>query len=545
MRERIDQFGVSEPEISRIGAEPDLGSAARRPKRPGSDRPDRDDGAALLLRLREERDPAEAPRQRRPGRRGRAALHPPLQRRRRRREAQARVLQGRVHDHRAHLLPVRQDLAAAARRPGGDEEGPLPSVPRRASSPPTPSSRACPRAPWCSRTRRPTARPPTTRRPATTAPPPTVTSCSRIARRSRARTSPTRSSSPTRTPTSPTSPSTSPTPGAAAFQKVTRADRPARRLEAAGDRRHRPERRRQPLRQLRRRARRADQVTGDHQLRREPRGDRRPNRRSDLGHRRHHGGPGPGRGTEDRRAAGQALGDQPEHRLGDPRPGGAGRRGQGRPGGPRDRRLVPALLLPLPRARRGPRPDRLRPLLPGDDQGDPDHADPAGHRRTGPDDRGRGRRQHRHLRANKGRGPPREIDALGDLAGLQEGHRDDHRRERHHPADGVHPLRPRDRDASRDSPSRWGSARSSRCSPRSCSPRRSSGVLGRAKFLRSPSFLGSARERASVDLRLLRCRALVLLDLRRRSCRSARSGSRPSSSTSASTSSRARGSPSG
>ena len=50
---------------------------------------------------------------------------------------------------------------------------------------------------------------------------------------------------------------------------------------------------------------------------------------------------------------------------------------------------------------------RLRGHLLRADQADPDHADAAGHRRADPHDRGRGRLQHRHLRANKGGGARR------------------------------------------------------------------------------------------------------------------------------------------
>ena len=158
---------------------------------------------------------------------------------------------------------------------------------------------------------------------------------------------------------------------------------------------------------------------------------------------------------------------------------------------------LPARLLPLPRLRRGARPVRLRTLLPGDDQADPDHADAPGHRGLDPHDRRRGRLEHRHLRADQGRGAPRALDAVRDLAGLPQGHRDDHRRERDHPDHGVHPVRARERRASRASRSPSASARSSRCSRRSCSRRRSwrsSG--GRASCARPGS---SAPASASVE----------------------------------------------
>ena len=56
IRERIDQLGVSEPEVSRLGTDRDLGQPARRHRRPAGDRPGRHDRAALLLRLGAEPD---------------------------------------------------------------------------------------------------------------------------------------------------------------------------------------------------------------------------------------------------------------------------------------------------------------------------------------------------------------------------------------------------------------------------------------------------------------------------------------------------------
>ena len=183
--------------------------------------------------------------------------------------------------------------------------------------------------------------------------------------------------------------------------------------------------------------------------------------------------------------------------LGDARPGGAGRRDPRRPRRPGAGDPLPARLLPLPRLRRGARPVRLRPLLPGADQAHPDHADPAGHRGTDPHDRRRGRLEHRHLRANKGGDPPRALDAVGDLAGLPQGHRDDHRRERHHPDHGVHPVRARERRASRASRSRSASARSSRCSRPSCSRRRSWRYWGARPSCAHPGSSARASGRSS------------------------------------------------
>ena len=56
IRERIDELGVSEPEVSRLGSDRDLGQPPRRHQRPAGDRPGRDDRPALLLRLGAEPD---------------------------------------------------------------------------------------------------------------------------------------------------------------------------------------------------------------------------------------------------------------------------------------------------------------------------------------------------------------------------------------------------------------------------------------------------------------------------------------------------------
>ncbi len=135
----------------------------------------------------------------------------------------------------------------------------------------------------------------------------------------------------------------------------------------------------------------------------EPGRDRRSHRRPDL--RRLHqspGGPGPGHGPADRRPADQPQTDQPDPGLGDPRLAGARRGDQGRRDRPDPGDHLPRRLLPLPRGGRVDRPRRLRGHLLRPDQPDPDHPDPAGDRRPGADDRRRRRLQHRHLRANKG-----------------------------------------------------------------------------------------------------------------------------------------------
>ena len=72
IRERIDELGVSEPEVSRLGDRPRSRSACRCHQRPARDRPGRHHRPALLLRLGAEPDrPRE--RDRRPSRPAAAA----------------------------------------------------------------------------------------------------------------------------------------------------------------------------------------------------------------------------------------------------------------------------------------------------------------------------------------------------------------------------------------------------------------------------------------------------------------------------------------
>ena len=133
------------------------------------------------------------------------------------------------------------------------------------------------------------------------------------------------------------------------------------------------------------------------------------------------GGAGPRRVPEDRRAADQPEADQPVHGLGDARPAGARPGAQGGADRPRDRPLFLIFYYRFLGVIAGARAGRLRDLLLRPDEADPDHADPAGHRRPGPDDRRRRRLQHRHLRANKGGGAERPLDALGDPEGYRKG----------------------------------------------------------------------------------------------------------------------------
>ena len=76
-------------------------------------------------------------------------------------------------------------------------------------------------------------------------------------------------------------------------------------------------------------------------------------------------------------------------------------------------------------------------------------ADPARIRGTRAHARCRGRRERRHLRTREGRGARREKCARSHLAGLHEGLRDDHRRERRHDDHGARPVRGRNRERAR------------------------------------------------------------------------------------------------
>ena len=157
-------------------------------------------------------------------------------------------------------------------------------------------------------------------------------------------------------------------------------------------------------------------------------------------------GAGPGDVPADRRPADQPEADQPDAGLGDARRAGA--RTTGIKAGLIGLLLVVLFLLLFYRFLgliAATRPRRLRDHLLRPDQADPDHADPAGDRRADPDDRGRGRLEHRHLRANKGGGARRALDVERDRGRLQTRDRDDHRRQRRHPADRLHPLRAGDR----------------------------------------------------------------------------------------------------
>ena len=87
-----------------------------------------------------------------------------------------------------------------------------------------------------------------------------------------------------------------------------------------------------------------------------------------------------------------------------------------------DRRALPDRLLPRPRRHRDRRAGHLRALLLRAHQADPDHADAAGHRGPDPHARRRGRREHRHLRARQGGGARRaDRSAQAIVAGYRKG----------------------------------------------------------------------------------------------------------------------------
>ncbi len=113
--------------------------------------------------------------------------------------------------------------------------------------------------------------------------------------------------------------------------------------------------------------------------------------------------------------------------------------------GPRPRLAVPAAHLPRARPGRDLRARGLRHVHVRARQADPDHDDAAGHRRPDPHDRRRRGREHHHLRTRQGGDTRRKIGADRHLAGLQEGPDRDRRRERRHVHGRVHPVHPGDR----------------------------------------------------------------------------------------------------
>ena len=178
---------------------------------------------------------------------------------------------------------------------------------------------------------------------------------------------------------------------------------------------------------------------------REPGRHRRLDRRPDLRQLHDPVRAGPGEDPRDRRAADPARPSLALAGLGHARPAGAR---PGPDGGRRrlhHRRALPDHLLPRARRDRGARAVHLRALLLRARQADPDHADAAGHRGPDPHARRGGRREHRHLRTRQRGGARRADRRPGDHHGLQEGPDGDHRREHRHVPGRVHPVHPRDR----------------------------------------------------------------------------------------------------
>ena len=231
--------------------------------------------------------------------------------------------------------------------------------------------------------------------------------------------------------------------GARGLREDHPRDRAARRRQRGDQRRPAgPDRRLAPVRDP---ARQRADLHAVHQLPREPGRHRRRPGRADLRRLHDPDRAGPRAPAQDRRAAAAAGADLALAGLRHARPAGARPGPRGRPRRLRDRRALPDRLLPRARRDRGDRAGDLLALPVRADQAHPDHAHAAGHRRLDPHDRRRRRREHRHLRTGQGRGAPREIHPRGHRAGLQEGLRDDPRRQHRHAARRVHPVHPRHR----------------------------------------------------------------------------------------------------
>ena len=358
----------------------------------------------------------------------------------------------------AALLPLRQGRAARPdRRPRADEEGPL----RQPDREETAEGRDRRRSPGRARSSSPNTRPTKTGKIDETAKPGWYALQGRPGALA-APTSPTRSRNTART-TNRSSPSTSPTRAAKPSRKS-----PARSPSAA--------RRRRSARSAPKKRQRSPghfAVVLDNEVKtrpiinfaENPDGiDGRTGAQISGGFNRHRRGPGTGDDAADRRPADQPQTDQRDPGLGDPRHAGA--RTTGIKAGIIGLALVVIFLLLYYRflgliasialgaygviffALINLIPITL--TLPG-------IAGP------GADDRRRRRLQHRHLRANKGGGAGGALDVERDQRRLQTRDQHDHRRQRRHPADRLHPLRAGDRRASRASPSPSASARSSRC----------------------------------------------------------------------------------
>ena len=372
--------------------EGDPGRPAERPERPAGDRADRDHLAALLLRLRGATwshpriERAEDPASHRTPTRG-LQLPQPLRGGPVRLEAEAGVLPGPVHDERADLLPVRRELHQLLAGPAEKKKDLFLQFRNEKQPPGTADHR---RASGDGR------RPGGVRGPDPLPEPSEISATPHYVLKDR----PALSGDDIKNPKQNFDPTTNQPnvtfdftdTGRTAFQDVTRkiaqrgaATAPPGTVGGAS----------------------ADQysqhfsVVLDNQVvtqpiinfAENPDGIDGRTGRPDLGQLHDQLGAGPGRVPAHRRPADQPPAGEPEHRFRDPGPAGA------RPGPPRRSHRpdpgppLPDRLLPHARSGRGRRPARLRGLLLRPGQADPDHADPAGHRRADPHYRGGGRRR--------------------------------------------------------------------------------------------------------------------------------------------------------
>ena len=405
MRERVDQLGVSEPEIQRSGRDqiavglPDVKNAERAQRQVGTRRP------AVLLRLGGER-PRRGPQARsrttrtshggpQAGQVGGLSLYDAVKRAS---QAPAESTTTTTPSNDQYYLFGPAPHHRLLRRPRGERGRPRLRAAAAAQAARTARSCKVNTGTTSSRRRSPTTRPRAR---------PTPTTSSTTTRRSAAPTSRTPSRTSTRAPAARarrSSRSSSRTSGRKKWQDVTRRDRPAR-PRAAGAR---ASRRRPSFQHFARGAGRRGDHGPVHLLHRQPGRHRRPPGLADRGRVHDLHGAGPRAAAQDGRPAGQARADLAVAGLGDAGP--ARRSTRACIAGGVGFALVVLFLLVfyrvLGRDRRGGA-GRLRALLLRADQADPDHADPAGHRGPDPDDRRRGRREHRHLRTRQGGDPRR------------------------------------------------------------------------------------------------------------------------------------------
>ena len=241
IRERTDKLGVSEPEISRLGDDgipvglPDVQNAEQAIEQVGTTSQlyfyDWEPNVVPPPEQGVPKNPAQSPDPN-PNIYSFPNLYDAVQFASKRKPE---CFQDAVHDRRAALLPVRRELPPAPGRPGGEATGPLPQSATRSSRPARRSSR-CPRA--RSSSRRSREDPTLSQSPERgLGHPLQYVLKDRPALSGDDITNPEQNS--TRPPTSPTSPSTSPTRGGRVpgrhpdDRPARRGDRPARRAPAA------------------------------------------------------------------------------------------------------------------------------------------------------------------------------------------------------------------------------------------------------------------------------------------------------------------------